>query len=98
MAFRTRSPQALERRARALAGSGFELGWSNGDLGHGPTFTCRDPDGHRIELYYETEWYEAPPEQRPALKNQAQRFPARGVSVRRLDHLNCLAAIVFSIA
>ncbi|MEW6146426.1 MAG: VOC family protein, partial [Pseudomonadota bacterium] len=28
---------------------------------------------------------------KPALKNQAQRFPARGVNVRRLDHLNCLA-------
>src|ERR1700677_3876527 len=34
---------------------------------------------------------EAPPELKPALKNQAQRFPARGINVRRLDHLNCLA-------
>ncbi|MEZ5890782.1 MAG: catechol 2,3-dioxygenase [Xanthobacteraceae bacterium] len=92
MAFRTRSPQALQRRARALAGSGFEVGWSDGDLGHGSTFVCRDPDGHVIELYYETEWYRPPPELKPALKNQAQKFPARGVSVRRLDHLNCLAA------
>ena len=71
MAFRTRSPQALERRV---------------------AFRCEDPDGHVIELYYETEWYAAPPELRPALKNQAQRFPARGINVRRLDHLNCLAA------
>ena len=31
---------------------------------------------------------------RPALKNQAQRFPARGVNVRRLDHFNCLAVDV----
>src|SRR6185436_17383138 len=61
------------------------------DMGHGPAFRCRDPDGHIVELYYETEWYEAPPELKPALKNQAQRFPARGVNVRRLDHLNCLA-------
>ena len=45
-----------------------------------------------IEIYYETEWYKAPPELSPALKNQAQRFPARGVNVRRLDHFNCLAA------
>src|SRR5262249_4602744 len=27
-AFRTRSPQALERRAAALKGSGFDIGWS----------------------------------------------------------------------
>ena len=91
-AFRCRSPQALERRAAALKGSGYDVGWTDGDLGHGKTFVCRDPDGHRIELYYETEWYEAPPDKKPALKNQAQRFPARGVNVRRLDHFNGLAA------
>ncbi|MBZ5643530.1 MAG: catechol 2,3-dioxygenase [Acidobacteriia bacterium] len=91
MAFRARSPQALERRVAALKGSGFDIGWTDGDLGHGPAFVCQDPDGHKVELYYETEWYQAPPELRPALKNQASRFPARGINVRRLDHLNCLA-------
>ena len=91
MAFRARSQQALERRVAALEGSGFEIGWNDGDLGHGPGYLSRDPDGHQVELYYETEWYEAPAALKPALKNQAQRFPARGVNVRRLDHLNCLA-------
>ena len=91
MAFRARSQQALERRVAALKGSGFDIGWNDGDLGHGPAFVCKDPDGHNIELYYETEWYQAPPELKPSLKNQAQRYPARGVNVRRLDHLNCLA-------
>ncbi len=91
MALRARSPQALERRVAALKGSGFDIGWTDGDMGQGPAFRCRDPDGHIVELYYETEWYQAPPELKPALKNQAQRFPARGVNVRRLDHLNCLA-------
>jgi catechol 2,3-dioxygenase len=91
MAFRARSPQALERRVAALKGSGYDIGWTDGDLGHGPAFLCRDPDGHKVELYYETEWYQAPPELRPALKNQSSRFPARGINVRRLDHLNCLA-------
>ena len=42
---RTRSPQALERRAAALKGSGFDIGWTDGDLGHGKTFVCKDPDG-----------------------------------------------------
>ncbi len=92
VAFRARSPQALERRVAALKGSGCEIGWTDGDLGHGPSYRFHDPDGHVIELYYETEWYEAPPELKPYLKNQAQKFPARGVNVRRLDHFNCLAA------
>ena len=91
MAFRTSSPQALERRAAALTGSGYDLGWTDGDFGHGRTFVCKDPDGHVVELYFDTEWYVAPDDKKPALKNQAQRFPARGVNVRRLDHLNCLA-------
>src|SRR2546425_872391 len=30
-AFRARSQQALERRVKALKGSGFDLGWTNGD-------------------------------------------------------------------
>jgi catechol 2,3-dioxygenase len=47
-----------------------------------------------MEIYYETEWFASPPQLKPALKNQAQRFPARGVNVRRLDHLNVLAADV----
>jgi len=94
MAFRTRSAQALERRVAALKGSPYELGWNDGDLGHGPAFGFRDPDGHLVEIYYETEWYQPPRELRPALKNQAQRFPARGANVRRLDHLNCLAVDV----
>ena len=94
-AFRARSPQALRAAGRRRSkGSGYEVGWHEDELGHGPAYRFRDPDGHLIELYYETEWYEAPPDLRPALKNQAQRFPARGVNVRRLDHFNCLAVDV----
>jgi catechol 2,3-dioxygenase len=91
VAFRARSPQALDRRVAALASSGYGIGWTEGDLGHGPAYVFQDPDGHKVELYYETEWYVAPPELHPSLKNQAQRFPARGVSVRRLNSVECLA-------
>src|ERR1700753_1993660 len=85
------SPPGRERGVAALKGAGFEIGWTDGDMGQGPAFRCRDPDGHIIELYYETEWYQPPPELKPALKNQAQRFPARGVNARRIDHFNGLA-------
>ena len=91
-AFRARSPQALQRRVKALDASGAGLGWVENELGHGPAYQFTDPDGHRLELYYETEWYQAPEALRPSLKNQPQRFPARGVNVRRIDHFNCLAA------
>jgi catechol 2,3-dioxygenase len=93
-AFRTRSQQALERRVAALKDSGHGIGWVDDELGHGPAYRCHDPDGHVIELYYETEWYQAPADKKPALKNQAQRYPARGCNVRRLDHFNGLCADV----
>ena len=92
MAFRARSPQALERRVAAL--ERLRTSTSAGPTATSATArhsSVHDPDGHKIEIYYETEWYKAPPELKPALKNQAQRFPARGVNVRRLDHFNCLA-------
>ncbi len=92
-AFRARSPQALQRRVAALEQEGAGIGWVDG-VGHGPAYRFHDPDGHVLEVYYETERYEAPEGLRPALKNQAQRYPARGCNVRRLDHFNCLAVDV----
>jgi catechol 2,3-dioxygenase len=89
-AFRTRSPQALDRRLAALRADGVAVTRQDDSLGHGPGWRFHDPAGHIIELYYDTEWYAAPPERRPALKNQPERYPARGVNVRRLDHFNTL--------
>ena len=89
---RAASPEALGRRVAEIDAAGLGLGWRDGDAGIGPTYLFRDPDGHELELYYETEWYEPPAGLRPALKNQAQAYPGRGVCVRRLDHVNYLAA------
>jgi catechol 2,3-dioxygenase len=94
VAFRTWSAQALQRRVAALEAGGFAIGWTEGDMSHGRAFQARGPDGHIFELYYDTRKYEAPEALRPALKNQAQRYPARGMSVRRLDHLNLLVSTV----
>ncbi len=91
LAYRTLSPEALERRVAALEAAGAGGAWTDGDLGHGPAYSFLDPDGHRLELFWESERYVAPPELRPALKNQPQRYPGRGVGVRHLDHVNFLA-------
>jgi catechol 2,3-dioxygenase len=89
--WRTVSPQALDRRVRALKESGHGKGWIDGDVGHGPAYRFEDPDGHPMEVYYESEKYRASEGERPALKNQPQRYPNRGVGVRRLDHMNVLS-------
>lgn len=90
-AFRAMSPQALERRVHALEASGLGRGWIDGDIGHGKAYQFTDPDGHLLEIYYNTEKYRAPEALRPALKNQPQRYTDHGVGVRRLDHVNFLA-------
>jgi catechol 2,3-dioxygenase len=97
VAYRCTSPQALHRRVAAIRALGGETGWVKGDLGHGEAFRFHDPDGHVFEVYYDSRRYEAPPSERPALKNQAQRFHGRGVATRRLDHLNLLAQDVGAI-
>jgi catechol 2,3-dioxygenase len=91
IAYRTYSPEALDRRVAALEAAGVGGEWHEGDLGHGRAYAFDDPDGHRFELFYDSERYEAPPELRPALKNQPQRYPGRGAGVRHLDHVNFLA-------
>jgi catechol 2,3-dioxygenase len=89
---RASSPDALARRVDAVSAAGLGEQWTGGEIGTGPTFICRTPDGHELGLYYESEWYQAPEGERPALKNQAARFPGRGANVRRVDHINYLAA------
>lgn len=90
IAWRTVSPQALERRAAAIEATGLGVGWTNGDFGHGRTYRFRDPDGHAMEIYYEEERYVAPEGMASALRNQPMRYPTHGVGVRRSDHLALL--------
>ncbi len=93
-ALRASSAGALKRRVAAIEAAGLGLGWTEGRPGIGDTYVFADPDGHEFELYWESEWFEAPDDSRPALKNQAQAYPGRGVAPRRLDHVNYLAAQV----
>lgn len=93
-ALRASSEEALQRRVDALESAGRAGRWVEDEPGIGKLYVTTDPDGHEYALYWETEWYRAPDELRPGLKNQPQAKPGRGVGVRRLDHVNFLAADV----
>lgn len=95
--YRCASEQALLRRVAAIEKLGAGIGWVDGDKGHGRAFQFRDPDDHIFEVYYDTVRYIASPDEKPALKNQAQRNHGRGCAVRRLDHFNLLATDVGAI-
>jgi catechol 2,3-dioxygenase len=91
MALRAESPDALARRVAAIEASGQGIGWIDGGHAHGPAYRFHDPDGHVFEVLFESDRYEPPEHLRPALRNQPQRYTARGAAVRRLDHVNLLA-------
>jgi catechol 2,3-dioxygenase len=94
LGLRAWSPEALQRRVAAVEAAGLGEGWTDGDLGRGPSYRFRDPDGHVFELYYECERYDPPEHLRPALKNVPGRYTGRGCAVKRLDHVNILATDV----
>jgi catechol 2,3-dioxygenase len=94
LALRAWDAEALARRVSAIAAAGLGEGWTEGDLGHGPAYRFRDPDGHTMEILFEASRYVPPEELRPRLKNVPQRHVDRGAAVKRLDHANLLAADV----
>ncbi len=90
--FRAMSPEALEKRVRKIEERGLGIGWIDGDFGHGKAYQFHSPDGHLMELYYESEHYRAPEHLRPTLKNQPQKFTGHGAAVKHLDHVNYLSS------
>ncbi|MFZ0503050.1 MAG: VOC family protein, partial [Chthoniobacterales bacterium] len=57
VALRARSAQVLAHLVEHLGTNGVQGDWIDSDIGHGPAFRFSDPDGHPIEIYYETERY-----------------------------------------
>src|ERR1700744_4260826 len=94
LALRAWDADALARRVGAIEAAGLGEGGVEGDLGHGPAYRFRDPDGHTMEILFEASRYLPPEELRPRLKNVPQRHVDRGASVKRLDHATLLAADV----
>ena len=88
---RAASPAALDRRVAALEAAGRDGRWGDGMPGRGATYSFADPDGHPIDLYFESERFTPTDGLAPSLKNQGHRRPNHGLGIRRLDHVNYLA-------
>jgi catechol 2,3-dioxygenase len=91
---RAASPQAVGRLRTSVEAAGLGRGVVDDARGLGEVFLFEDPDGHELGLYWDVDWYEADDTDRPALKNQAARYPGRGANLRRIDHVNYLTADV----
>ncbi|PCH98351.1 MAG: catechol 2,3-dioxygenase [Rhodobacteraceae bacterium] len=97
IAYRCASQAALDRRVAVIEAAGYGIGWIDGDQSHGRAYRFEDPFGHTFEVYWDTVIYEAPEDEKPALKNLAQQYHGRGCCPRRLDHVNLLANDVTKI-
>ncbi|WP_435582244.1 VOC family protein [Amycolatopsis thermoflava] len=93
-ALRASSPEALERRYRAIKDGNLDHRWLDGDLGYGKTLQFTSPDGHDLQVVWEAEKYQAPPELRSKILTRASKKPLKGIPVKRIDHLNLLASDV----
>ncbi|MBB5801456.1 catechol 2,3-dioxygenase [Saccharothrix ecbatanensis] len=93
-AMRTASPDALERRVKAIRDGNVEGNWHDGDYGYGKTFQFDTPDGHRMNLLWEVEKYQAPAELKSKILTRPSKKPLQGLPIKRIDHLNLLASEV----
>jgi catechol 2,3-dioxygenase len=91
LAFRARSAAVLTQLVDHLRSHDVQGAWRPAELGHGPAYRFASPDGHAIEIYYETERFKAVGDHVPGYKNLPQRYIPSGIAPKRLDHVNLLA-------
>jgi catechol 2,3-dioxygenase len=91
VAFRTKSAAVLENMVGHLQANGISGEWREPEFGQGRAFRFASPDGHAIELYFETEKFQPRGDQVPGFKNLPQRYSPHGIAPKRLDHINLLA-------
>ncbi|SFO23152.1 catechol 2,3-dioxygenase [Pseudonocardia ammonioxydans] len=91
---RTTSPEALERRAKALKDDNVDVRWTEDEFGYGKTLQFQTPDGHHFSLLWEAEKYQAPPELQSKILTRPSKRPLRGLPVKRIDHINLMASDV----
>ena len=91
VAFRVRSEAILQHLVEGLIAHGVEGKWLEPGLGHGRAYRFPSPDGHAVEIYFDTEKFQATGDQIPGFKNMPQRYIPAGIAPKRLDHINLLA-------
>lgn len=85
--WRADSEEALKEAVKYLESTKFGIGWIEGDVGHGPAYRFKSPDGHLEEIFWQVDRCEIPEEKRSKWKNRPQKNHGRGISPRRIDHI-----------
>jgi catechol 2,3-dioxygenase len=91
IAFRTKSAAVLDAMVEYLERNGVAGQWREAEFGQGLAFRFPSPDGHALELYFETDRFVPRGDQVPGFKNLPQRYSPHGIAPKRIDHVNLLA-------
>lgn len=95
IAWRTKRREDVDLFAEQLQNSGMTIEWieEGTEKGQGKAFRFKLPSNHTFEIYFDMEKTLASPETRSVLKNQTHKSWNRGVSPRRIDHVNLLSSL-----
>ncbi|MGE7663388.1 VOC family protein [Peribacillus sp. NPDC097197] len=95
IAWRTKRREDVDLFAEQLENSGIAIKWveEGTEKGQGKAFRFKLPSNHTFEIYYDMEKTLASPETRSVLKNQTHKSWNKGVSPRRIDHVNLLSSL-----
>ncbi|WP_339263621.1 VOC family protein [Solibacillus sp. FSL W7-1472] len=88
--WRTKRRKDVATFAQLLEDAGTEVRWikAGEEVAQGEAIRFELPSGHRFELYYDMEKTPADESRKSVLKNQTYKSWAKGVSPRRIDHVN----------
>ncbi|WP_284037888.1 VOC family protein [Neobacillus sp. 114] len=80
----------LEQFASLLEEKGTNVDWieSGVEKGQGRAIRFQLPSGHKFEIYYDMEKPKGEGKNKTILKNQSHKAWAKGISARRIDHVN----------
>jgi catechol 2,3-dioxygenase len=88
--WRTKRREDIATFAQLVEDAGTEVRWikAGEEAAQGEAIRFELPSGHRFELYYDMEKTPADETRKSVLKNQTYKSWAKGVSPRRIDHVN----------
>jgi catechol 2,3-dioxygenase len=96
IAFRSDGQDGLEEGVRRIEASGVTGEWLDDEIGHGAAYRFRAPSGQMLEIFWDVERWQAPPELASTYPSRPQKVGTRGCALRQIDHISvpCVAELM----
>ncbi len=95
IAWKAKREQDVEKFAELLQFAGTDVEWvaAGEEKGQGEAIRFQLPSEHTFEIYFKMDKTAPDEERRSVLKNQTYQSWRKGVSPRRIDHVNLLSSV-----